>query len=161
MFPLSLGSTNDCFQDDERPDSGERDDESSASEESESNDPVTTVPLGTPPPLKKAAGSSQAPSGSKGIEEGEEKEEGSTDSEKEVKSILTKDRRPVDDGYKSVWFKEDINSEAKDDVMLIEIDSDAKHDEHDRSSGTGGSDVVSGGTLSECGPDDRSLSTVL
>lgn len=39
-------------------------------------------------------------------------------SEKEVKPILTKERR-VDEGYKSVWFKEDIDPDAKEEVVII------------------------------------------
>lgn len=40
------------------------------------------------------------------------------DSEKEVKPILTKERR-VEEGYKSVWFKEDIDPNAKEEVVII------------------------------------------
>lgn len=40
------------------------------------------------------------------------------DSEKEVKPILTKERR-VEDGYKAVWFKEDIDPNSKEDVVII------------------------------------------
>lgn len=40
------------------------------------------------------------------------------DSEKEVKPILTKERR-MDEGYKSVWFKEDIDPEAREEVVII------------------------------------------
>lgn len=52
-------------------------------------------------------------------------------SEKEVKPILTKERR-VDEGYKSVWFKEDIDPDAKEEVVIIpdsrENDSDEEED---------------------------------
>lgn len=52
-------------------------------------------------------------------------------SEKEVKPILTKERR-VDEGYKSVWFKEDIDPDAKEEVVIIpdsrENDSDDEED---------------------------------
>ncbi|KAJ4937745.1 hypothetical protein JOQ06_002376, partial [Pogonophryne albipinna] len=41
-----------------------------------------------------------------------------TDNEKEVKPILTKERR-LDEGYKSVWFKEDIDPDAKEEVVII------------------------------------------
>lgn len=51
------------------------------------------------------------------------------DKEKEVRPILTKGRRQ-DEGYKSVWFKEDINPEAKEEVVIIpdsrENDSDGE-----------------------------------
>lgn len=40
------------------------------------------------------------------------------DKEKEVRPILTKGRRQ-DEGYKSVWFKEDIDPEAKEEVVII------------------------------------------
>ncbi|CAN9499020.1 unnamed protein product [Ophioblennius macclurei] len=57
-----------------------------------------------------------------------------TDSEKEVKPILTKERR-VEDGYKSVWFKEDIDPNAKEEVVIIpdsrEHDSDDDDDDDD------------------------------
>lgn len=38
--------------------------------------------------------------------------------EVEVKPILTKERR-AEDGYKSVWFKEDIDPNAKQEVVII------------------------------------------
>ncbi|XP_068595005.1 cadherin-related family member 5-like [Brachionichthys hirsutus] len=42
-----------------------------------------------------------------------------SESHMEVKpSILTKERR-VDEGYKSVWFKEDIDPNAKEEVLII------------------------------------------
>ncbi|KAG7521723.1 cadherin-related family member 5-like [Solea senegalensis] len=40
------------------------------------------------------------------------------DSEKEVKPILTKERR-MEEGYKAVWFKEDIDPNAKEEVVII------------------------------------------
>lgn len=40
------------------------------------------------------------------------------DSEKEVKPILTKERR-MEEGYKSVWFKEDIDPNAREEVVII------------------------------------------
>ncbi|XP_030280722.1 cadherin-related family member 5 isoform X2 [Sparus aurata] len=60
-----------------------------------------------------------------------------TDSDKEVKPILTKERR-MDDGYKSVWFKEDIDPNAKEEVVIIpdsrEHDSEDEDDEQPSSS---------------------------
>ncbi|KAA8590392.1 hypothetical protein FQN60_014326 [Etheostoma spectabile] len=55
-----------------------------------------------------------------------------TDSEKEVKPILTKERR-ADDGYKSVWFKEDIDPNAKEEVVIIpdSREEDSEDDEDD------------------------------
>lgn len=55
------------------------------------------------------------------------------DKEKEVRPILTKGRRQ-DEGYKSVWFKEDIDPKAKEEVVIIpdsrENDSDEEEQEH-------------------------------
>lgn len=59
------------------------------------------------------------------------------DSEKEVKPILTKERR-MDDGYKSVWFKEDIDPDAKEEVVIIpdsREDDSEEEDEEQSSSG--------------------------
>ncbi|XP_034031450.1 cadherin-related family member 5-like [Thalassophryne amazonica] len=63
-----------------------------------------------------------------------------TDSEKEVKPILTKDRRS-EDGYKSVWFKEDIDPNAKQDVVII---PDSREDNEDEDWDDGGQDVTKG-----------------
>lgn len=56
----------------------------------------------------------------------------SDNKEKEVRPILTKGRRQ-DEGYKSVWFKEDIDPEAKEEVVIIpdsrENDSDEEEQE--------------------------------
>ncbi|XP_039525519.1 cadherin-related family member 5 isoform X2 [Pimephales promelas] len=40
------------------------------------------------------------------------------DGEKEVKPILTKERRG-EEGYKAVWFKQDIDPNTKEDVVII------------------------------------------
>ncbi|TDH09770.1 hypothetical protein EPR50_G00091860 [Perca flavescens] len=57
------------------------------------------------------------------------------DGEKEVKPILTKERR-MDDGYKSVWFKEDIDPDAMEEVVIIpdsrEDDSEDEQSSSDR-----------------------------
>ncbi|XP_056307861.1 cadherin-related family member 5 isoform X2 [Danio aesculapii] len=59
-----------------------------------------------------------------------------TDGEKEVKPILTKERR-TDEGYKSVWFREDIDPDTKEEVVIIpdtgEADGDHEDDEEDDS----------------------------
>lgn len=55
-----------------------------------------------------------------------------TDHEKEVKPILTKERR-MEDGYKAVWFKEDIDPDAKEEVVIIP-DSRDEEEEEERSS---------------------------
>ncbi|CAJ1056003.1 cadherin-related family member 5 [Xyrichtys novacula] len=41
-----------------------------------------------------------------------------TDADADVKPILTKEKR-TDDGYKSVWFREDIDPNAKEEVVII------------------------------------------
>ncbi|XP_034094397.1 cadherin-related family member 5-like [Gymnodraco acuticeps] len=57
-----------------------------------------------------------------------------TDNEKEVKPILTKERR-LDEGYKSVWFKEDVDPDAKEEVVIIpdsrEDDSEEEEQEEE------------------------------
>ncbi|XP_029607369.1 cadherin-related family member 5 isoform X2 [Salmo trutta] len=50
------------------------------------------------------------------------------DSEKEVKPILTKERR-VEEGYKSVWFKEDIDPNAKEEVVIIPDNGEREGDD--------------------------------
>lgn len=61
------------------------------------------------------------------------------DSEKEVKPILTKERR-MDDGYKSVWFKEDIEPDAKEEVVIIpdSREDDSEDDDDEQSSSENG-----------------------
>ncbi|XP_067292706.1 cadherin-related family member 5 [Pseudorasbora parva] len=56
------------------------------------------------------------------------------DGEKEVKPILTKERR-TEDGYKAVWFKEDIDPNTKEDVVIIPdtSEADGDHEEEDNS----------------------------
>ncbi|XP_066524934.1 cadherin-related family member 5 [Hoplias malabaricus] len=60
----------------------------------------------------------------------------SIDGEKEVKPILTKERR-VEDGYKAVWFKQDIDPSVKEEVVIIpdsevtDINHDDNEDEND------------------------------
>ncbi|XP_031717705.1 cadherin-related family member 5 isoform X2 [Anarrhichthys ocellatus] len=50
--------------------------------------------------------------------------------EKEVRPILTKERR-VDDGYKAVWFKEDIDPNAKEEVVIIPDSREDDSEEED------------------------------
>ncbi|KAK7891294.1 hypothetical protein WMY93_023257 [Mugilogobius chulae] len=54
------------------------------------------------------------------------------DEEKEVKPILTKDKLK-EDGYKAVWFKEDIDPNAKEEVVIIpdRTEDDDEDDEGD------------------------------
>ncbi|RVE71320.1 hypothetical protein OJAV_G00050610 [Oryzias javanicus] len=57
------------------------------------------------------------------------------DSEKEVKPILTKERRG-EDGYKSVWFKEDIDPNAKEEVVIIPDNNEHDSEEEDNKPST-------------------------
>lgn len=58
------------------------------------------------------------------------------DKEKEVRPILTKGRRQ-DEGYKSVWFKEDIDPEAKEEVVIIpdSRENDSNEEEQEQTDG--------------------------
>lgn len=62
------------------------------------------------------------------------------DSEKEVKPILTKERR-MEEGYKSVWFKEDIDPNAKEEVVII---PDSREDDSEDEDEERGADLDSG-----------------
>lgn len=53
------------------------------------------------------------------------------DKEKEVRPILTKSRRQ-DEGYKSVWFKEDIDPEAKEEVVIFPDSRENNSDEEEQ-----------------------------
>lgn len=124
LLQPSNGYTNSNYQTDEKPNPDEKDGTSLASVMSENEgNTVTRGRQGTPPLAERAMERSQALVASNVLEEDEENDE-ETDSEKEVKSILTKDRKVADDGYKAVWFKEDIVPECKDDVVVIEEDND-------------------------------------
>ncbi|KAM3850933.1 cadherin-related family member 5 [Vipera latastei] len=129
---LMEGFSNTNFQDDEKSNSDGKDDESPASIMS-----------------KKEPQNKETQSAHEATQEEEIK------SEKEVKSILTKDRKMEDDGYKAVWFKDDV-TEAKEDDVMIDEDSDleqnrfgsesdnaAEDDDYhdDTDSGRGDSDV--------------------
>uniref|UniRef100_A0A8C6PJI1 Cadherin-related family member 5-like n=1 Tax=Nothobranchius furzeri TaxID=105023 RepID=A0A8C6PJI1_NOTFU len=60
-----------------------------------------------------------------------------SDDEKEVRPILTKERR-VEEGYKSVWFKEDIDPNAKEEVVIIpDSREDESEEEDDKPSSSG------------------------
>ncbi|XP_060933268.1 cadherin-related family member 5 [Limanda limanda] len=52
------------------------------------------------------------------------------ENEKEVKPILTKERR-MEEGYKAVWFKEDIDPNAKEEVVIIPDGREDDSDEED------------------------------
>ncbi|XP_038661990.1 cadherin-related family member 5-like [Scyliorhinus canicula] len=55
---------------------------------------------------------------------------GAPDTDTEVKSILTKERKS-DEGYKSVWFKEDIEPEANEERVIERHDGE-ENDDDDR-----------------------------
>ncbi|XP_043083752.1 cadherin-related family member 5 isoform X2 [Puntigrus tetrazona] len=65
------------------------------------------------------------------------------DSEKEVKPILTKERRN-EEGYKAVWFKQDIDPNTKEEVVIIpdtgEVDGDHEEDDDSESENRSGLD---------------------
>ncbi|XP_067349275.1 cadherin-related family member 5 isoform X2 [Channa argus] len=52
--------------------------------------------------------------------------------EKEVKPILTKERR-MEEGYKAVWFKEDIDPNAKEEVVIISDNREEDSEEDEQS----------------------------
>lgn len=54
------------------------------------------------------------------------------DGEKEVKPILTKERRN-EEGYKAVWFKQDIDPSTKEEVVIIPDagEADGGHEDDD------------------------------
>ncbi|XP_062974473.1 cadherin-related family member 5 [Elgaria multicarinata webbii] len=136
------GFINSNFKLDEKPNSDEKQNLSPPSIVEETTLPVTLASLENSLAVATAFDA---------IIEGNEESEDS-DSQKEVKSILTKDRKVGDDGYKAVWFKDDIDPEARDDVMVIEDDSDTERnrndnavdessDDDDNDRGRGGSDM--------------------
>ncbi|XP_063173871.1 cadherin-related family member 5 [Candoia aspera] len=101
--------SNANFQDDETSNSGGKDDQSPASI------------------MSKSYAEEKEPEGNQtqtAPETIQEEETVDRDSEKEVRSILTKERKMEDDGYKAVWFREDVVPEAKSDIVMIEDDSD-------------------------------------
>ncbi|XP_047451861.1 cadherin-related family member 5-like isoform X2 [Mugil cephalus] len=59
------------------------------------------------------------------------------ENDKEVKPILTKERR-VEEGYKSVWFKEDIDPNAKEEVVIIPDSREDDSEEEDEEPSTSG-----------------------
>ncbi|EMP34735.1 Cadherin-related family member 5 [Chelonia mydas] len=129
--------SNQSYQDDENPVWSTKDNESLRSDTLENGTPVGQQPSDGFLPLEPRVESSIA-TASAATKGGEEDKEGKdTDSNKEVKSILTKDRKTVDDGYKAVWFKDDIDPDTKDDVVVIgdqveeEDDSDGDGDRNE------------------------------
>ncbi|XP_038620477.1 cadherin-related family member 5 [Tachyglossus aculeatus] len=57
------------------------------------------------------------------------------ESDKEVKSILTKERKPEQNGYKAVWFGEDIGAEV--DVVVINDRVGDEEEEEEEEGGEG------------------------
>ncbi|CAM4566547.1 unnamed protein product [Lepidochelys olivacea] len=120
--------SNQGYQDDENPVWSTKDNESLRSDTLENGTPVGQQPSDGFLPLEPRVESTIA-TASAATKGGEENKEGKdTDSNKEVKSILTKDRKTVDDGYKAVWFKDDIDPETKDDVVVLEDQVDKEDD---------------------------------
>ncbi|XP_030221448.1 cadherin-related family member 5 isoform X3 [Gadus morhua] len=72
-------------------------------------------------------------------EEGSTSEMDGVDGEKEVKPILTKERR-TEEGYKSVWFKQDIVPDAKEDVHIIPDNTEQDAEEDDEASTSSGNE---------------------
>ncbi|XP_044282009.1 cadherin-related family member 5 [Varanus komodoensis] len=151
------GFVNTNFQNDEKFDSVGKGSLLSASIAAMSSFPDTLAPLGKSP----------AERAFDAILEKAEKDE-ETDSSKEVRSILTKDRRMSDNGYKAVWFKEDIDPEAKDDVLVIEDDNDVEphmsnaveddnSDQDSESSGDGGGMHITPGEAQLQGADPPAI----
>ncbi|XP_067850376.1 cadherin-related family member 5-like isoform X2 [Heptranchias perlo] len=64
---------------------------------------------------------------------------GEADSDTEVKSILTKERKS-DEGYKAVWFKEDIEPEANEERVIESHDDDEEPEGGERGRGDGDGD---------------------
>nr|XP_048711184.1 cadherin-related family member 5 isoform X3 [Caretta caretta] len=120
--------SNQGYQDDENPVWSTKDNESLRSDTLENGTPVGQQPSDGFLPLEPRVESTIA-TASAATKGGEENKEGKdTDSNKEVKSILTKDRKTVDDGYKAVWFKDDIDPDTKDDVVVLEDQVDKEDD---------------------------------
>ncbi|CAL8292966.1 unnamed protein product [Boreogadus saida] len=72
-------------------------------------------------------------------EDGSTSEMDGVDGEKEVKPILTKERR-TEEGYKSVWFKQDIVPDAKEDVHIIPDNTEQDAEEDDEASTSSGNE---------------------
>lgn len=129
------GVSNNGYLRDENLNGSMKDSESLRSDTSEAATPVMHQQPDGFPPLEPAVESSIATT-SAAIKESEGDKEGKdTDSDKEVKSILTKDRRTADEGYKAVWFKEDIDPDTKDDVVVIEDQVEETDSDEDNSEG--------------------------
>ncbi|XP_039373516.1 cadherin-related family member 5-like [Mauremys reevesii] len=141
--------SNQGYQDDENPLWSTKDNESLRSDTSENGTPVVQRQSDGFPPPEPTVESSIATASAAIKDEEENKEGKDTDSDKEVKSILTKDRKTADDGYKAVWFKDEIDPDTKDDVVVIEDqveeedDSDEDKDEEDEQGSQHGDPVVS------------------
>ncbi|XP_066557086.1 cadherin-related family member 5 isoform X2 [Amia ocellicauda] len=88
---------------------------------------VSDVPLQSQAVLLSAALASEALADTSSLADSDK-----ADSEKEVKPILTKERRN-EDGYKSVWFKEDIDPNAKEEVVIIPDSREGEADEDEES----------------------------
>ncbi|XP_044868729.1 cadherin-related family member 5 isoform X3 [Mauremys mutica] len=141
--------SNQGYQDDKNPLWSTKDSESLRSDTSENGTSVVQRQSDGFPPPEPTVESSIATASAAIKDEEENKEGKDTDSDKEVKSILTKDRKTADDGYKAVWFKDEIDPDTKDDVVVIEDqveeedDGDEDKDEEDEQGSQHGDPVVS------------------
>lgn len=91
-------------------------------------------------PLRKANMGSSASLHSVLPDDTSQEDSDKADSEKEVKPILTKERR-MEEGYKAVWFKEDIDPNAKEEVVII---PDSREDDSQDEDQEQGADLDSG-----------------
>ncbi|XP_006263484.2 cadherin-related family member 5 isoform X3 [Alligator mississippiensis] len=123
--------SNDSYQDDEEnPARSTGESELPRSNSSSNASPALQKHSESFQPLETMIASSLGATSATVNKEQEEKDKGAhdTDNEKEVKSILTKDRKPANDGYKAVWF----NPDAKEEVMVIEDAPEEEEDGNDR-----------------------------
>uniref|UniRef100_A0A8C8S2N0 Cadherin related family member 5 n=1 Tax=Pelusios castaneus TaxID=367368 RepID=A0A8C8S2N0_9SAUR len=134
----SRGVSNNGHQDDENPIWNTTDNESLGSDSSENSTPVIQQKSDGFPPSEPAVESTIATTSAAIKDREEDKEGNDADSVKEVKSILTKDRKTDNAGYKAVWFRDDIDPDTKDDVVVIEDhiteedDSDGDRDKNEK-----------------------------
>ncbi|XP_030588267.1 cadherin-related family member 5-like [Archocentrus centrarchus] len=84
-------------------------------------------------PNKEAIGRSSAPLNALLPDDTSDVGSDKADSDKDVKPILTKERR-MEEGYKSVWFKADIDPNAKEEVVIIPDREDSEEEDEEPSS---------------------------
>lgn len=104
--------TNEAFQRDDDDDGGSTGSSGPETKSEQTPKPVWDIPT------KEAIERSSAPLHDLLPDDTSDVGSDKADSEKEVKPILTKERR-VEEGYKSVWFKADIDPSAKEEVVIL------------------------------------------